>query len=210
MQDSTHRLSLFGANLLALLVLVGVGGSVTAQAQAIPGASRTADVAVFGGFTNSNPDFGPHNNNGFTIGADYTRFFGWRIAPTFEIRAGYNSGDVVSQKTILGGLRLGADLHRFHPYANALFGGNKIDFKVLPDPGLPSYNYDESFTTSYGGGIDVDAYRNFQVKVDYQFQSSNYGGNGLQPHNADFTLAPTFLTIGVVYHLPFGGGLRRH
>jgi hypothetical protein len=204
MQDSTHRKSSHrksfpGVILFALIIL---GGSHAARAQALPGASKIADVSVFAGYTHSNPDYGPTDNNGVTVGADYTRHFGWqRLAPAFEVRAGYNTGDLITQKTILAGVRLMTDVHRFHPYADALFGGNQLDFKFIPNPRQPSYTSDSSFTTSYGGGVDIDVYRNFQAKVDFQAQSSNYGYNGLTPLGKDFTLSPTFLTIGVVYRL---------
>jgi opacity protein-like surface antigen len=188
--------------LFLLLVLVALSECPLARAQALPVATRKADLTVFGGFDHSNPDFGAERNNGLVAGVDYTRYFGWRIAPSFEIRANRTTGFEMDQETALAGLRFKADIHRrFHPYANFLVGGTKITFHF---PLNPNYLTDTATAYSAGGGLDVDVYRSFQVKVDYQQQFENFGPNGTQPNNADFTLAPTHFSIGVVYRIPFG------
>ena len=94
----------------------------------------------------------------------------------------------ITEESILFGLRLEAPFRqRFHPYGTALFGGTKIFFKFPP---TPTYTYDQASAFSLGGGIDFDVTRNFRAKFDYQQQFENFGPNGIQSNNADFTLTP--------------------
>jgi len=183
-----------------LLLLAAFDQIPAARAQGLPGATKKADITVFGGFDRSNPDFGAQRNNGVVLGADYTRYFGWRIAPSLEVRATRGTGYEMDQSTFLGGLRLKTDFRRFHPYGDFLVGGTKITFHF---PFNPHYLTDSATAYSGGGGVDVDVYRNFQVKVDYQQQFENFGPNGTRPNNADFTLSPTHFSVGVVYRIPF-------
>ncbi len=185
----------FPATLLALFALASVG----AHAQSMPGASKTAEISAFGGFAYSSPDYGQNRNKGFTVGADYTRFFGWRLAPSLEIRANRTTGDFMTQETFEGGLKAQTDFHRFHPYGTVLVGVAKIIFDV---PVSPVYKEDRTVGYSLGGGVDIDLVRSFQAKVDYQAEFWNFGSNGTQPNNGDFSLAPKVLTVGVVYRLP--------
>ena len=186
--------------LFLLLVLAALSERPSARAQGLPAATRKADISVFGAFDHSNPDFGAFRNNGIVLGADYTRYFGWRLAPSFEVRANRTPGFEMDQESILAGLRLKADIRRFHPYADFLFGGTKVTFHF---PLNPHYLNDTALASSVGGGLDFDIYRNFQLKVDYQEQFENFGPNGTQPNNANFTLTPGGFTAGVVYRIPF-------
>ena len=190
----------FPVTLLLLLLLAAFVQIPAARAQSLPGANKKADIAVFGGFDHSNPDFGAQRNNGIVLGGDYTRYFGWRIAPSFEVRVNRTTGFEMDQEAFFGGLRVKTDIRRFHPYANFLVGGTKITFHFPPNP---HYLTDTATAFSFGGGLDFDVYRNFQLKVDYQEQMENFGGNGTQPNNADFTLSPTHFAVGVVYRIPF-------
>lgn len=198
MRHSPHRRLPMKLSVLVILTALGTG---CAQAQRDASASKAADLSVFGGYTYSHPDYASFHNNGFTAGIDYTRYLRWPIIPSFEIRANHNTGKIMDQESALGGLRLQADLRRFHPYADALFGGTEITYHFPPDPHNP---HDRAFTTSIGGGVDIDLVRSFSAKFDFQEQFENYGPNGTKVDNSDFTLSPTFFTIGVVYHIPFG------
>ena len=184
---------------LSLFVLAALSAA-PARAQRDSSASKSAEISAFGGFTNLNSDYGSRNN-GITLGADYTRFFHFPVAPSFEVRANRTSGIGLTEESVLFGLRLEAPFRqRFHPYATVLYGGTKIIFKTPPSP---TYTYDQSSATSIGGGIDVDVTRNFRAKFDYQQQFENFGPNGTQPNDADFTLTPAGFTVGVVYRIPF-------
>jgi hypothetical protein len=168
-----------------------------ARAQKDGTVTKSAEISAFAGFTNIDSDYGTRNN-GFTIGADYTRFFHFPIAPSFEVRANHTSGISLTEESILFGLRLEAPFRqRFHPYATALFGGTKIFFKFPP---TTTYTYDQTSAISLGGGIDVDVTRNFRAKFDYQQQFEDFGANAFNP---DFTLTPSGFTAGVVYRIPF-------
>ena len=198
----------FSVTLFLLLVLVALSEGPVARAQGLPAATRKADITVFGGYTYSNPDYGAERNNGGVVGADYTRYFGWRVAPSFEVRANYTTGFEMDQETVLAGLRLKTDIRRrFHPYANFLAGGTKITFHF---PLNPRYLTDTATAYSVGGGLDVDVYRSFGLKVDYQEQFENFGPNGTQPNNADFSLSPTHFSAGIVYRIPFGAHKKQN
>jgi opacity protein-like surface antigen len=203
MHDSNHRPSLLSIKPLLVFALAVLSGTYAAQAQANSTASKSADISVFGGFSHGNPDYGPQDNNGITIGADYTRYFGWRVDPSLEIRANRTNGDLITQKSAQVGIRLQSDFRRFHPYVDGLIGGTSIHFKIPPNPYAPKYVDDSAFSYSIGGGVDIDVIRNFQAKVDYQREFMNFGPNGTQPGNGDFTLSPSLWTIGVVYRIPF-------
>jgi|GEM_PF-883378 len=195
------RTSLQSAILFSFTALVALSNVPAGDAQAIPGASRTAELSAFAGYTNSNSDYGRFRSNGGTVGLDYTRYFGWRVVPSFEARANRTSGvDLTTQESMLFGPRLHIDVRRrFHPYVDALYGATKIIFAV---PLNPHYTSDTAPTFSIGGGVDVDIMRHFQAKIDYQGEYMNFGSNGTQPNNADFTLAPTLFTVGINYRIP--------
>jgi opacity protein-like surface antigen len=170
----------------------------TCRAQATSTASRSLDLAAFGGYTGARPDYGPYHDQGMGFGIDVTRYFHLPIVPSLEGRGNFLSGTAVSQKTFLVGLRAEYPLgHRLHPYANFLVGAGTMHFKFIP-----GYTSDNSTVYSYGGGIDVDIVHNIQLKVDGQYQSWNLGKSGGNP-NGPFTLTPEVLLFGVEYHIPF-------
>jgi opacity protein-like surface antigen len=195
------RKSLQLAVLFSFSALIALSNVPAARAQATPGASRSAEISAFIGYTNSNSDYGRFRSNGGTIGVDYTRYFGWRVVPSFEMRANRTNGvDLTTQESILFGPRLHIDvLRRYHPYVDVLYGATKINFAV---PLNPHYTSDQANTLSIGGGVDIDIIPHFQAKVDYQGEYMNFGPNGTQPNNADFTLAPTLFTVGINYRIP--------
>jgi hypothetical protein len=200
MHQRKHCKSLQRVGLLFLFLFAVLSESRAARAQSDATATRTTALSAFGGYTNSDSDYGEKRNSGGTVGVDFTRYFRWRVVPSFEIRGNYTTGPDLKQESILFGPRLQMDLHRFHPYANVLYGATKIIFQSPQDP---DYTYDVAPTISVGGGVDIDVTSHFQAKIDYQEEFMNFGPNGTQPNNADFTLTPTLLTVGVVYRIPF-------
>jgi Outer membrane protein beta-barrel domain len=193
MQASKSRQALVPLSLFLLAAL----SAAPALAQQLGSASKSAEISAFGGYTNINSDYGTRNN-GITIGADYTRFFHFPVAPSFEVRANRTSGLGLTEESVLFGLRLEAPFRqRFHPYITALYGGTKILFKMPP---TPTYTYDQTSATSLGGGIDFDVTHNFRAKFDFQQQFEDFGPNGI---HQDFTLTPAGFTVGVVYRIPF-------
>lgn len=190
--------SKFPRALLTLgLFLMATLMAAPARAQQDSSASKSAEISAFGGYTNINSDYG-RRNNGITLGADYTRFLHFPIAPSFEVRANHTSGPGLTEESVLFGLRLEAPFRqRFHPYATVLYGGTKIIFKTPP---TPTYTYDQSSAISIGGGVDFDVTHDFRAKFDFQQQFEDFGNNGI---HQDFTLTPAGFTIGVVYRIPF-------
>ena len=182
---------------LSLLLLAALSAAPLACAQKEGTATKSAEISAFGGFTDIDSDYGTRNR-GFTLGADYTRFFHFPVAPSFEVRANHTSGISLTEESILAGLRVEAPFRqRFHPYVTALFGGTKILFKFPPSP---TYTYDTAPAFSLGGGVDINVTRNFRAKFDYQQQFEDFGSNAFNPN---FTLTPAGFTAGVVYRIPF-------
>jgi opacity protein-like surface antigen len=199
-----HRTGLLSVVCTALVLAFGTLGSIRAHGQAIPAASRTVGASAFAGYTYVHPDFGPAiaNNNGFIAGVDLTRFIErnkFQAAVSIEGRININHGATVDEKTYLFGVKVEkAYKKRYHPYADFLVGPGTIDFHVFPQYFFePS---DNSIVYSYGPGVDVDVYRNFALKVDYQFTHWDL--------SRDFTLTPGVLDIGVKYNLPFRSRYR--
>jgi opacity protein-like surface antigen len=194
-------------NRLGIRLLVGfalgVATAGSAAAQASLTADRSADVNVFFGGSRVSPDFGKAQS-GYAFGADYTRFFKHLYAaPSLELRATISpTGRSVSEHTYSGGLKLEHEyFRRYHAYAD-LFGGvgyiSYVPYVIAP--GGVVETHDSSFVVTYGGGVDIDLYRRFALKLDYQGSHWNTLDIG--------TLSPKSLTIGVVYHLP--QSFRRH
>jgi len=196
MQAATSRKPRQALLMLSFFLLAALSAPV-ARAQRQGTVTKSAEISAFAGFTNIDSDYGDRNS-GFTLGADYTRFFHFPVAPSFEVRANHTSGMSLTEESILFGLRFEAPIHRyFHPYGTALIGGTKIIFKVPP---YPTYTYDQTSAYSLGGGIDIDVARNFRAKFEYQQQFEDFGPNYLHD---DFTLTPHGFTAGVVYRIPF-------
>ncbi len=164
------------------------------SAQGTPTGSKAMDLAAFGGYINADPD----NNNskrisGVGLGADFTRYFHFPVAPSLELRYNYASGTRVTEASYLAGLRVQVDvLRRLHPYGDFLIGYGTIHYNV---PLHPGYTGDNAAPRYYGGGIDLDVTGNFQARIDYQAQHWNFGVGNVS--------SPTAVMIGVRYVIPF-------
>lgn len=163
-------------------------------AQAVPTATKSADFSIFFGYATVQPDYGPYRNSGGVLGANFTRYFHFPVAPSVELRANFANGTTVNERSYLIGLRAQADLlARVHPYANFLAGPGNIHFNFPSD----GYTGDNSVVYSYGGGADLDLLNNFAAKVDFQEQHWRLGvGTGNTFH-------PNLLLFGVTYRIPF-------
>ncbi len=184
-------------------LFLGLALTGTAFGQAGTTADRSADVNVFAGVSHVDPDYG-EPQVGYVFGADYTRFFRHLYAaPSLELRATISpKGRTVGENVYSGGLKLEHLYHRrYHAYVDALAGWSKINF-VIPAhaPGGIVESSDTGLALTYGGGVDVDVFRNYAVKAD--FQGSSWRGLDIG------TLSPSALTVGVVYHIPAHFGHR--
>jgi hypothetical protein len=164
------------------------------HAQNIPTEYKTADVTAFLGYADTNTDYSVQHDTGLVFGVDYTRYFRFPVIPSIEARAMLLNGPVVDQHTYLVGPRFQMDFlqRRLHPYVNLLIGEGYMYYHFPPSPG---YTQDNSIIEALGAGIDVDVYRNFLIKGDFQNQLWNFGDN--------FTLSSKSVTIGVAYRIPF-------
>lgn len=175
-------------------VLLVVPGKLIAQA--IPAASKQADISVFGAFSRVNPDYGPQKNNGVMYGVDYTRYMHWFVTPSLEFRGRVNPGETVGERTVGGGIRLEHPIQRFHPYADFLVSAGTLTFShPIIDVRHKLYKSDDSIVYSMGGGVDVDVTSRFAARVDYQYEFWSLGTNQ--------TFTPTVFSLGVVYRIPF-------
>lgn len=180
----------------------------SAHGQSLTTASKGAEIAVFGGYMASQPDYGPFIKAGFVAGADFTIFPKFPVAPSIEVRLDDAVGTNISEQATLVGVRLQRDVRqKFHVYGDFLIGSGKIVYKVAP---YPNYTSDLGKTFSYGGGVNIDVAYHFGLKLDYQQQSWNLGVNGaLKPSGGDYTLSPSTMLVGVNYTIPFRK-LNRH
>jgi opacity protein-like surface antigen len=178
------------------------------HAQAISTASRSLDIAAFGGYAGGKTDYGPQKGQGAGFGVDITKFFHLPVVPSLEGRVNVVDSTVINELSYMGGIRVEVPLKsRIHPYVAALAGLGTLHFKFAPSPG---YTGDRGLVISYGGGVDFDLVRNISIKIDGQYQNWNLGPNGQKvPVTADFTLTPIVAIIGVEYHIPFRPHIRQ-
>jgi hypothetical protein len=191
--------------LTAFLLLGGVVGNSSLYAQALPTATKKAEIAAFGGYTVSAPDFGTASKGGFLTGADFTIFPHWHFDPSVETRLTYSHAPAISEHSFLVGPRAQFDfLHdHLHPYADVLFGSGVISYHPVINPGDTS---DRGLAVSYGGGVDFDITRHLSLKGDLQQQSWNLGKNSFfKPQGGNYTLSPRTYSFGVTYHFQFRG-----
>lgn len=204
-RESLRKLHLSRAAPLLLLGSLAAVPSLlptTLRAQALPTATRSADISVFAGFLTDTPDYGPYRNNGVSAGVDYTRYIRLPIEPSIELRTNIADGKTVNERTYLFGPRVALrlpqrSLRRFHPYADLLVGIGDIHFNFNNN----GYLGDNSTVYSYGGGVDIDLVRHFQARFDFNGQHWKTGRN--------VTYTPNLILFGVVYHIPFRPHIRQ-
>jgi hypothetical protein len=205
-------------HVLAALVL-SVFGCAIAAAQAGPTALRriqpSAFVMVDGVFTGlnggGNTSFQGGKNLSITAGADFGFFAPGRYSLAAEVRGTYpiNSGDIVDEKSILGGLRFSREPAGDHPiplrpYVDVLFGRGALNYQ---HGGYPISDFvaalsSNSNTLEAGVGVEADVSRNFSVKLDAQVQTFKTPIPGVD------TLYSKHLGAGVTYRFGAGGRPR--
>lgn len=173
----------------ALCATAFVLSAAPASSQAVRTASKSADIAVFGGWQGAHPDYGPYNSYGGMFGVNYTRYLHFPVDPSLEFRANFHSNVAVTEHSYVVGLRAAVPLRFVRPYADFLIGPGTIDF-----PHNVGYTHDDSVVYSYGGGVDVPFLRSFALKLDLQAQHWNTG---------QLTYTPTLGTVGISYTIPF-------
>jgi hypothetical protein len=168
------------------------------HAQALPTATRPLSLSTFGAVTDSYTGLAGGKNLGITAGGDigfqpYHLFF-----PSVEVRGTYpiNGGKVDAQKNILFGLRVARYYKRLRPYADFLYGRDKIEYLDggYPNPsGALLFIKSVSNVLSFGGGLDYSLTYHVALKVDGQVQRLSV------PVTSSGTSYSKPITIGVVY-----------
>ncbi len=169
-------------------------------AQATPAATQPIHLSAFGGITGSYTGLEQSKNLAFTAGVDVSFKPVYRLYPSAEIRGTYpiDSGAIAGEKNFLAGLKVERPYGILHPYVDALFGRNKIEYL---NGGYPNADgtllYIESISNvfSFGGGFDVDLTPHFAAKFDGQFQRYD------TPVTASGAIYAKAFTAGVVYRL---------
>jgi len=185
----------------ALLFLPLAGNSQ----QALPTATQTLQLSVFGGFGGVFTGLSDGRNLDLLAGADLGLPPVRGFRPTIEIRGAYpvDKGQVNSQKSILGGIKTEFLLHRHvRPYADVLFGRGEINYNG-------GYRFEDQIylltTTnvySFGGGLDYDLAEHFSLRFDGQVQKWGYAPT------ASGNAYPKVVNAALVYRFGFGRRYR--
>jgi hypothetical protein len=145
--------------------------------QALPTATQTLQLSVFGGFGVVATGLSGGKNVDLLAGADLGLPPVHGLRPTLEVRGAYpaGKGPVDSQKSILGGIKTEFLLHRrLRPYADFLFGRGQIDYNGGYQFGNQIYLLTTTNVYSFGGGVDYDLTQHFALRLDGQFQKWGY------------------------------------
>lgn len=188
--------ALRNTRILLALVLTAATLPSRAHAQATSTASKSMDISLFGGYTNQNSDYGKYRDDGFVFGANITRYSHFIVKPSIETRFSFANGPTVNEHAYLAGVRGQYELGRVHPYMDFLAGAGHVSYNNFT-PGVNDRSYHRywGLVLSPGGGVDIDVFRNVQLKADFQGQFWHMGPN--------YTLTPEAMTFGVAYRIPF-------
>ena len=178
----------------------------TGLAQSTATASRAFEPSAFLGVTGDYTGLNGSRNLGVTAGVDvgFHPFFG--LLPSVEVRGIYplDSGIVVGQESVEGGLRVQKRLRRIRPYADVLFGRGQLNYQnggyVVP---AQNFSYLQSTSNIYDGGIgfELDVNEHFAVLLDGQAQHWNLPFTPGGASTASSSIYSKVGTIGVVYRL---------
>jgi len=190
---------------LALLLAPFFLPSIATAQSAKPTADQDLQLSVFGAASADYTGLSGGRNLSVTAGIDLALAPWHGTRPTLELRGIYpmDKGTIVSQKDVLGGLRLDFLLgHRVHPYGDFLFGRGQMNYGSVgyiyplnPPLGVQSFTYfvSTSYVNSPGAGFDYDLSNHFVIKIDGQYQQW-----GSAP-TASGKLYSTLGSIGLVY-----------
>jgi hypothetical protein len=183
-------------HLLVVFLLLAPCLEPRAHAQAMPTASKSNDISAFAGYSYANPMYGPDYDHGFSFGANFVHHLPhFPIDPSIEARINLLSGADVSERSYLFGVRAQTlGYFHVHPYADFLVGAGDIYFHLTNGS---TYISDNSLVYNYGGGFDIDVYKQYQLKIDMQSQNWSIG------HGSGDNFNPWIGMVGVTYRLHF-------
>ena len=184
------------------LVCTSIACTSIACAQATPAATQLITLSAFAGATGSYTGLEKSRNASFTAGFDVGVKPFHSYYPSAEIRGTYpvDNGTIAGEKNFLAGLKVERFYGEFHPYADILYGRNKIEYQSggYPNPG-GTLLYLESVAgvLSFGGGVDIDLTPHFALKLDGQYQ--RYG----TPVTASGEIYTKAFLAGIIYRIDF-------
>jgi opacity protein-like surface antigen len=161
-----------------------LGAAPFAMAQAIPTATRPADIQIGFGFTSARPDYQHANFPGFAIYADVDPRAHWGIEAEYH-QVFSSTGDQSQQRTAEIGGRYFRNYGPFSPYGKGMYGRGNFKYPF----GFTQLNYN---ILAAAGGVDYKATRYIHARVEYEYQHWLGFQNG--------GLNPQLITFGVAYH----------
>ena len=175
---------------LALSFLLG--GASALYSQALPTASRTADVQIGAGYSIARPDYVQQTFPGFAAYADFD--FRPHIGVEGEFHQVYSTnGDQSYERTYAIGGRYFRTYGALVPYVKAMVGRGDFNYPF----GQTELGYN-LFAAGVGADFKLGPW--LRVRGEYEFQKWSSFPNG------GFT--PQIVTIGAAYHFAGRPGYR--
>ena len=175
---------------LALSFLLG--GASALYSQALPTASRTADVQIGAGYSIARPDYVQQTFPGFAAYADFD--FRPHIGIEGEFHQVYSTnGDQSYERTYAIGGRYFRTYGALVPYVKAMVGRGDFNYPF----GQTELGYN-LFAAGVGADFKLGPW--LRVRGEYEFQKWSSFPNG------GFT--PQIVTIGAAYHFAGRPGYR--
>jgi len=163
---------------------------------------RAIQLYAFGGVTGVYTGLDQGKNLGITAGVDLGYGMHYGLLPQIEVRGTFpmDKGQVVGEKSFMGGLRVEKPYGRYHPYGDFLFGRGQLSYQgpgFLNPDGTVLYQRTNSNVWSPGGGIDIDVTRSIAFKADFQYQHFD------TPVTVSGSIYSKAITVGAVYRFGY-------
>jgi hypothetical protein len=180
--------------------------AAAAHSQALPTASQALQLSAFGAASGVFTGLYGGHNAGITAGADLSMPSLHGYHPSIEVRGIYpfDKGQVDSQKSVMGGVKVDHRLARSSPYVDFLAGRGEIDYQNGGfTVGLLKYISTSTNVYSLGAGADLDVSHHFALKADYQYQ---FWKTPVIPAG---NIHPSVISLGVVYRFDLNHSYKR-
>jgi Outer membrane protein beta-barrel domain len=189
-----------------ILTVASLFAALPAFSQTVaPYQGNVLPLAIGGGPSGYNPDWGHGRMYGGTIWADWypknMPHMLQNFAVEFEARdisldrhiepgqGAYSGQANTKEDTIGGGVVYNWPMSRnFHPYVKGIFSQGSVDFISSS----PVYSHDTRLVSAGGGGVEYRIYRPIWARVDYEYQV--WTGKLLFNY-----LTPEGFTVGITY-----------
>ncbi|HEY5381525.1 MAG TPA: outer membrane beta-barrel protein [Acidobacteriaceae bacterium] len=201
---------------LVLLVAAGLlAAAPLSHGQALPTATRLADLQIGGGYTLANSDYVPNRIRGFMFYGDFDLRGHYGLEADFHQVTDPNPDPLVpsnhfSERTYEVGGRYLRHYHhqRLAPYAKLLYGRGVVNFRaqqIYVPAGLLTYIDNVAYNMAVlGGGLDYRLTPHINLRADFEYQHYFASDRDLPSG-----LSPTLFSFGVAYRFPVRGPGRR-